>query len=252
VPVSVVIVAKNEARDIAACLESARWAEERLVVDTGSGDDTMARAAAAGARVLQHEWLGYAATKNWAFTQASHDWILSLDADERVSAELAREIRTVVQGEAPLAAYELPRRFHFQGRWLRHGGCYPDWQLRLFRRGRARYGEDLVHERLHVEGAVGRLRGALEHDSYPTLSDFLVKLDEYSTLWAQQAWGQGRRRRWYHALSLLTAFGNRYLVKGGLLDGEAGLTWALFAGLHSYFKYAKLAELERTSGGGAG
>ena len=249
-PVSVVIVAKNEARDITACLDHASWAEERLVVDTGSTDETMALAAAAGARVLQHTWLGYAATKNWAFAQARHDWILSLDADERISPELALEIPRVVQSEAPAVAYELPRRFHFQGRWMRHGGCYPDWQLRLFQRGRARYGADLVHERLQVDGAMGRLRGALEHDSYPTLSDFLVKLEEYSTLWAQQAWAQGRRRKWYHAFALQTGFASRYVLKGGFLDGRAGYTWALLAGMHSHLKYAKLAELERTSGGG--
>ena len=141
-----------------------------------------------------------------------------------------------MQSEAPAVAYELPRRFHFQGRWLRHGGCYPDWQLRLFQRGRARYGADLVHERLQVDGAMGRLRGALEHDSYPT--------------WAQQAWAQGRRRKWYHAFALQTGFASRYVLKGGFLDGRAGYTWALLAGMHSYLKYAKLAELERTSGGG--
>ncbi len=248
-PVSVVIVARNEAADIAACLHSVAWADERLVVDTGSEDATRELAAAAGARVLECEWRGYGATKNWAFTQVEGDWILSLDADERVSEELAAEIQVVVRPDTGgTLAYEMPRRFHFMGRWLRHGGCYPDWQLRLFSRGRAEYGPELVHERLKVDGAVGRLKGHLDHYSYPTLSEYLTKLDEYSTLWAQQAHARGRRGRWYHSLSLATGFAGRYVAKGGFLDGRAGLTWALLGGMHSYFKYAKLAELGRDRG----
>ena len=248
-PVSVVIVARNEAADIAACLQSVAWADERLVVDTGSEDATRELAAAAGARVVGCEWRGYGATKDWAFTQAEGDWILSLDADERVSEELAAEIQALTRADtAGTPAYEMPRRFHFMGRWLRHGGCYPDWQLRLFSRGRAEYGQELVHERLKVDGAVGRLKGHLDHYSYPTLSEYLTKLDEYSTLWAQQAHARGRRGRWYHSLSLATGFAGRYVAKGGFLDGRAGLTWALLGGMHSYFKYAKLAELGRERG----
>jgi len=249
--VSVVIVARNEAADIAACLQSVVWADERLVVDTGSEDATREVAAAEGARVLECEWRGYGATKNWAFTQAEGDWILSLDADERVSEELAAEIQAVTRPLAPgprPPAYEMPRRFHFMGRWLKHGGCYPDWQLRLFSRGRAEYGGELVHERLQVDGTVGRLRGHLDHFSYPTLSEYLAKLDEYSTLWAEQAHARGRRSRWYHSLSLPTGLAGRYALKAGFLDGRAGLTWALLGGMHSYFKYAKLAELGRDRG----
>lgn len=245
--VSVVVVAKDEAAALAACLASAAWADERLVVDTGSTDATPNLAAQAGARVLPHPWEGYAATKNWAFSQAAGEWILSLDADETVSAPLAEEIGRVLPSEAREAAFEMPRRFHFQGRWLRHGGCYPDWQLRLFRRGAAHYGDDLVHERLHVDGAVGRLQGHLEHDSYPTLSEFLAKLDEYSSLWARQAHAAGARRRARHSLSLLTGFAGRYLLKAGFLDGGPGFTWAVLAGMHSYLKYAKLGELERAA-----
>jgi glycosyltransferase involved in cell wall biosynthesis len=247
--ISVVIVAKNEAHDIAACLESAAWAEERLVVDTGSTDATPELAAAAGARVLQHEWLGYAATKDWAFGQVEGEWVLSLDADERVSEALAVELRRLAAGAPEQAAFELPRRFHFLGRWLKHGGCYPDYQLRFFRRGRARYRAELIHERLRVDGAIGRCRGHLEHYSYAGLSEYLMKLNEYSALWAEQAHAQGRRCRWRHSFSLLSAFGERYLLRGGFLDGRAGLTWALLAGLHSYFKYAKLAELSRRRAG---
>ena len=138
----------------------------------------------------------------------------------------------------------MPRRFHFMGRWLRHGGCYPDWQLRLFRRGAARYGDELVHERLQVEGTVGRLRGHLEHYSYASLSEYLAKLDEYSFLWAEQAYAAGKRGRPRH-FALLSGFSGRYLLKGGFLDGGPGFTWALLAGMHSYFKYAKLSELCR-------
>ncbi len=242
--ISVVIVAKNEAHDIAACLASAAWAEERLVVDTGSTDGTADLAAAAGARVLRHEWLGYGATKDWAFEQAESEWVLSLDADERVSEALALELRRLADATDHVA-FEIPRRFHFLGRWLKHGGCYPDCQLRFFRRGRARYGAELVHERLRVDGTTGRCRGHLEHYSYASLSEYLAKLDEYSTLWAAQAYAAGRRGRWRYSFSLLSGFGERYLLRGGLLDGRAGLTWALLAGLHSYFKYAKLAELSR-------
>jgi len=245
VSVSVVIVARDEALNIEECIASAAWADEVLVVDTGSRDATPALAQAAGARVVTREWLGYGPTKNWAFEQVHGDWILSLDADERVSQKLAGEIAAVTASEAAHAAYEMPRKFHFMGRWLRHGGCYPDRQLRLFRRGRARYGDDLVHERLEVDGSVGRLAGHLEHFSYPTLSHFLRKLDEYSTLWARQAFQRGQRSRWYCGLSLVTGFGGRYLLKRGFLDGMPGASWAVLAGFHSYLKYAKLGELER-------
>jgi glycosyltransferase involved in cell wall biosynthesis len=132
-------------------LASAAWAEERLVVDTGSTDGTAELAAAAGARVLRHEWLGYGATKDWAFEQAEGEWVLSLDADERVSEALAPELRRLADA-TDHAAFGIPRRFYFLGRWLKHGGCYPDPQLRFFRRGRARYGAELVHERLRVDG----------------------------------------------------------------------------------------------------
>ena len=246
--ISVVIVAKNEAHDIVACLESAAWAKERLVVDTGSTDATADLAAAAGARVLRHEWLGYAATKNAAFSQAQGDWVLSLDADERVSSALAQELVALARGGSDHAAFAIPRRFYFLGRWLKHGGCYPDYQLRFFRRGRASYGSELIHERLHLDGSAGHCRGHLDHHSYPTISEYLAKLDEYSTLWARQAHTAGRRGSWYHSLALLSGFGSRYLLRGGFLDGRAGLTWAVMAGLHSYFKYAKLAELSRPEG----
>lgn len=246
--VSVVIVARDEALNIEECIASAAWAEETLVVDTGSCDATTDLARAAGARVVAREWLGYGPTKNWAFEQVEGDWILSLDADERVGEKLAGEIAAVAAADVAHAAYEMPRKFYFMGRWLRHGGCYPDRQLRLFRRGRARYGEDLVHESLGVDGSVGRLQGHLEHFSYPTLSQFLQKLDEYSTLWAREAFRRGRRFRWYHALSAATGFGGRYLLKAGFLDGLPGACWAVLAGFHSYMKYAKLAELERAGG----
>ena len=255
--VSAIIVAKNEVADIAACLGSVSWAEERRVVDTGSRDATRQVAAAAGARVLEYAWLGYGATKNWAFAQAGCDWILSLDADEHVSEELAAEIQAVTATPEtrdprpetpPPVAYEMPRRFHFQGRWLKHGGCYPDWQLRLFRRGSAAYGEDLIHERLQVDGAVGRLKGHLDHFSYATQAEAVQKLDEYSGLWAQQAHAGGRRSRWYHPLSLATGFAGRYVLKAGFLDGRAGMEWAVLAARHSRLKYAKLAELERARG----
>jgi glycosyltransferase involved in cell wall biosynthesis len=243
--VSVVIVAKDEAHDIGACLRSVAWTEERLVVDTGSRDATMEAARAAGARVLEHAWGGYAATKNWAFAQTGGEWVLSLDADERVSDRLRDEIQAVTGSEARHAAYEMPRRVYFMGEWLKHGGCYPDWQLRLFRRGRASYGSELIHERLRVEGTIGRLRGHLDHYSYASEEEYLAKLEEYSSLWARQARAQGRRSRWYHPLSLVTGFAGRYVLKAGFLDGRAGLTWAALAARHSCTKYAKLAELQR-------
>ncbi len=244
--VSVVIVAKDEAAEIAACVASVAWAQERLVVvDTDSRDATRELAQQAGARVLETDWQGYGATKDWGFSQAAGEWILSLDADERVSQPLAEEIGRLAADDDAAAAFEIPRRLYFQGRWLRHGGCYPDWQLRLFRRGRAHYGPERVHERLQVAGEIGRLRGHLDHYSCSSLSEFLAKLEEYSSLWAEQAYARGARRRGGQALSLLSAFAGRYLLKAGFLDGSPGLTWALLGGMHSYFKHAKLAEMSR-------
>jgi glycosyltransferase involved in cell wall biosynthesis len=163
---SVVVVTRDEEERIRTCLESVAWADELIVIDAESQDKTAAIARELTDHVVVRPWPGYAAQKNYGLEMARGAWILSLDADETVSPALREEIQAIVERDGPRDGYEVPRRNIFWGRWVRHGGLYPDWQLRLFRRGRGRFGERAVHESARVDGAVGRLTGHLEHRSY--------------------------------------------------------------------------------------
>src|SRR5438105_13470205 len=183
---SVALVTRNEAERLRACLESVAWADEIVVVDAESEDKTATIAREFTDQVVVRPWPGYAAQKNAALDLATGRWALSLDADEVVSPELAADIRRVIAAEAPAEGYAVPRRNIFWGRWVRHGGLYPDWQVRLFRRGRGRFVERAVHESVTIDGAVGRLRGHLEHRSYRDVADFLARADRYASLAADE------------------------------------------------------------------
>jgi glycosyltransferase involved in cell wall biosynthesis len=242
---TVTVITKNEAQNLAAALESVRWADEVVVVDSESTDDTVAIARRYTDRVLVRAWPGYAAQKNFAAEQATHDWILSLDADERVSPALADEIKTLVNGTPHAAAgYRIPRvTFHF-GRWIRSTDWYPDYQLRLYDRRRARWLGRLVHESVQADGPIGRLRHELQHYAYRDISHHLQTMDRYTTLAARQMFEEGRRASWIDILVVprLTFFRN-YILRGGFRDGMAGL---VISAMNSYYvglKFAKLWEL---------
>ena len=247
---SVAVVALNEEERLRACLESVVWADELVVVDAGSSDKTVAIAREFTDRVLFRAWDGYGAQKNFALGQCHGDWVLSLDADERVSDALREEIQVTLQGGRPEVGFYLPRRNMLQGRWVRHGGFYPDWQLRLFRRGRGAFVERAVHESVRVDGPTGRLGAPLVHESYRSIGDAVVRLNRYSDLAAGELFLAG------HGGSLVDLlvrpvwrFVSMYVLRAGFLDGWRGL---VLAGLHAHYVFLRAAKVrERRWGRGS-
>lgn len=236
---SAIVIAQNEAANIGACLDSVAFADERIVVDGGSRDDTVSIAEARGARVVSHAFAGFGAQKNFALSLASGDWVLSIDADERVSSALAQAIQHVIA--APRAdAYEMPRLSSFCGRPMRHSGWYPDYVLRLFRRGAARFSDDAVHERVVCDGAVARLGEPLLHAPVLRLEDALSRMDRYSTANAEMMMAAGRRV-WFATgiVRGLYAFFSTYVLRGGFLDGREGFLLAVANAEGTYYKYMK-------------
>lgn len=240
--ISAVLITKNEEAALPACLRSLGWVDEIVVLDAASSDRTREIAARHGARVFEsNEWPGFGPQKNRAIALASGDWILSIDADERVSPELAAEIRGALDGAAGIAAFEMPRSSSYCGRAIRHSGWWPDHVCRLFRRGRARFSDDLVHERLVTEGKVARLSGVLLHESFVDLEDVLDKVNRYSSLGAQQLAAAGRRGSLAAALAHgLVAFVRTYVIRAGFLDGREGFMLAVSNAEGAYYKYLKL------------
>jgi glycosyltransferase involved in cell wall biosynthesis len=242
---SVAIVALNEEERLRACLESVAWADELVVVDSGSSDKTVAIAREFTDRVLFHAWEGYGAQKNFTLGLCHGDWLLSLDADERVSEPLRAEIVATLAADPPPAGFAIPRQNFFQGVWIRHGGWYPDYQLRLFRRGRGTFTTSAVHESVRVEGAVGRLRAPLVHQSYRGIEDFVARANRYSELAARQLAAAGRGGSLVDLL-LRPAwrFVSMYLLRGGFLDGGRGLTLAALYAHYVFLRAAKVRELQ--------
>jgi glycosyltransferase involved in cell wall biosynthesis len=246
---SVFVIALDEAERIRACLESVAWADEIVVVDSGSSDKTVAIAREFTDRVLFHAWEGYGAQKNFAVGLCSGDWVLSLDADERVSDALRAEIAATLAAGPAEVGFRIPRQNFFQGAWVRHGGWYPDYQLRLFRRGQGRFTERAVHESARVDGPVGRLRSPLVHQSYRGIEDFVARANRYSDLAARQLLSEGRGGS---LVDLLVRpawrFASMYVLQTGFLDGGRGLTLALLYAHYVYLRAAKVREL-RAAGG---
>jgi glycosyltransferase involved in cell wall biosynthesis len=244
-PLSVTVITRNAERSLDACLESVAFADEILVVDSGSTDATLEIAHRRGARVLRQDWLGYGKQKQFAATQAANRWILSIDADERVTPQLHDAITAVLRAPK-YHAYEMPRCNRFMGRWLRHGEGYPDWSLRLYDREHARWSDDVVHEKVVTSGSVGKLRGDLLHESEEGIADYLDKQNHYTTLQAERMYQRGKRAS---AAKLLFSpplrFVKFYVVRGGFLDGVPGLVHIVIGCFNSFSKYAKLNALQR-------
>ncbi len=242
--VTVTVITLNEIAHIDACLASARWADEVLVVDSGSTDGTPDRARALGARVIEHEWLGYAAQKNLAASAAAHDWIFSLDADERVTPELAADVRSAADANDGTAGYRMPRVTRYLGRWIRTTDWYPDYQLRLYDRRRAQWPPRLVHESVRADGPVGYLRHELQHYAYRDLSHHHDVMDRYTTLAARQMHEAGRRASFGDLLlHPPAAFARNYLLRRGFLDGAPGLIISAMNAHYVLLKFAKLWSL---------
>jgi glycosyltransferase involved in cell wall biosynthesis len=240
-----VIITKNAARQLAECLDSVGFADEVVVVDSGSTDDTATLAVQRGARVIQKEWLGFGRQKQFAVEAARHDWVLCLDADERVSDTLRANI--VAALAAPAAqAYAMPRCNRFMGRWLRHGEGYPDWSLRLFDRRYGRWSDDAVHEKVVTDAPAARLEGDLLHDSAESLHNYLEKQNRYTTLAAEALRQTGKRSGVAPMLvSPLARFIKFYFLRLGFLDGAPGLVHICIGCYNSFSKYAKLLALQR-------
>ena len=237
---AVVIVAKNEAARIGDCIASAKFADEVLVLDSGSSDQTVQIAEAAGARVVVTDWPGYGPQVARGFSLATSDWVLSLDADERIPAKLQAEIRTAIRAGAN-DGYRIPRWSEFCGKVMHHGGWRPDRTLRLGRRAKSGFTADFLHAHMTVDGPVGDLDESLIHHSYPDVHDVLEKLDRYSSGSARDMHSRGRSASLAKAIGHgLFAFVRTYLLKLGFLDGRHGLMLAIYNAEYAYYKYVKL------------
>ncbi len=246
-PLSAVLITLNAAPQIEACLRSLAFCDEIVVVDSGSTDGTAELAAGLGARVMQAEWRGFGPQKQFAVEQAAHDWVLCIDADERVSEPLREGLLAVLSAPA-LAAYRFARRNRFMGRYLKHGEGYPDWSLRLFDRRVARWSDDAVHEKVLASGEIGTLQGDLLHDSAESLETYLAKQNRYSSLAANAALASGKRATvWHLLLSPLLRFVKFYFLRLGLLDGLPGLVHILVGCAASCAKYAKMLAFQRSA-----
>ena len=249
--ISVTIITKDEARNIRDCLESVRWADEIVVVDSGSTDETLRICQGYQARVYQEEWTGFSRLKNSAIEKTRNDWVLSLDADERVSPELREEIPRVLEREPSLDGYFMARKNFFLGRWIKRCGWYPDYNLRLFRKGRGRFLERAVHERVEIQGRTGTLKHPLIHDTYHSLSDFFLRMDRYSTLAAQEMHAQGKKDR-FRDLFFRPPFTflQMYLLRAGFLEGYCGFLLSVLYSYYTFAKYSKLRELKERGNAG--
>lgn len=235
---SAIVITKNEAANIGECLDSLAFCDERIVVDCGSSDATVQIARGKGARVEFYEWSGDGPQRNYALSLATGAWVLNLDADERVPPALAAEIKGALAGAAD--AFEFPRLNSFCGRPIRHSGWYPDYVLRLFRRGKGRFKEVSVHTRLVCDGPIGRLRQPLVHYAMPTLEAALGRVNAYSTARAQMMVEAGRRVTFLSGLGHgLFAFFRSYILRGGFLDGADGFLIAVITAETSYYPYMK-------------
>jgi glycosyltransferase involved in cell wall biosynthesis len=242
--VTATVITFNEAANIGAALESVRWADEIVVVDAESTDNTVEIARRYTDKVIVRPWPGYVAQKNFAAAQASHDWILSLDADERVAPPLAEEIQTVLRAASDTAGYRVPRVAFHLGRWIHSTDWYPDYQLRLYDRRRAQWTGRYVHESVRADGPVAQLSGELQHYAFRDIAHHVQTMDRYTTLAAQQMFEDGRRAGWIDILVTprLTFFRN-YVLRGGFRDGIAGLIISAMNAYYVGLKFAKLWEL---------
>ena len=246
---SVTIITLNAAATLRQCLESVAWADEIIVVDSGSTDATRSIAEKSGARIIHNDWPGYGAQKNFAVAQASHNWVLSLDADEWLSAELTHSIRALMKGIPPQHAYACKRCNRFMGRWLRHGEGYPDTILRLFDRRHAAWSTDVIHEHVvcatPVGSPIGILSGDLMHESEAGLAAYLAKQNRYTSLQAAVLHQRGKRANLLQLLfSPPLRFIKFYFIRLGFMDGVPGLVHIAIGCFNSFTKYAKLREIE--------
>jgi glycosyltransferase involved in cell wall biosynthesis len=245
VKISAVLITHNEEDKVEdALLSLSGIVSEIIVVDSQSTDGTVKIVRKYTELVFERKWTNFADQKNFANGRASFPWILSLDADERLSSELRAELEALAAEEPSLSAFSIPRRVFYLGRWIRHSGWYPDRKIRLFRKDKAVWEGPYIHESLVVEGEVGRLQGAIHHFTYRNIGEHLARINRFSDLGAQKLYASRKKCRWYH-LAILpgTRFVKSYVLKLGVLDGFAGLVISVLNGYAAFVRYAKLREI---------
>jgi glycosyltransferase involved in cell wall biosynthesis len=243
--ISATIITLNEEENIQAAIETLSFADEIIVVDSESTDRTVEIARQFTEKVFTQKFLGYAGQKNFAANQSTHDWIFNLDADERITPELANEIERFKTGNKPdVVALEMPRKVFYLGKWIKHSGWYPDHKIRLYNRQHASWQGDYVHESVKPNGKVERLTGDILHFTVRNASDHHLRIDRYTTLAAKEAFHKGQRASYFSiALSPITTFIKTFFFKRGFLDGIQGLAIAYFAAQYVFLKQLKLREL---------
>ena len=243
--ISVVIITYNEESKIEGALKSVqKIADEIILVDSFSSDDTIKIASKYTPHTFCRKWTNYADQKNFANGKAVFPWILSLDADERLSPELAEEIARLKETEPECAAYSMPRQVWYLGKWIRFSGWYPDRKTRLFRKDLSRWEGEFVHESLLVDGRTEKLKGSLHHFTYRDIRDHLERINQFSTLGAKKLFARNKKCRWYHlVLYPISRFVKSYILKRGFLDGFPGLVISIFNGYAIFVRYAKLREI---------
>ena len=249
VPISVILIVCNEAKQIRRCLESVMWADEIIVVDSGSEDDTVTIARSYNAKVVSHVWEGYVKQRRFALSQASNNRVLVIDADEVVSEELRGSIQSITE-DSSFNGYTMLRLNHFWGKSIRYCGWYPDRVLRFFRKDRASLPDVSIHEGFDIEGETGFLEGYLLHYSYDSLSDYFEKMNRYTSLEVadKQERLSKKRLHWYDLVfHSLSRFFRMYVIRKGFLDGFTGLVVCLVSSLYLFVLYAKMWEAQRES-----
>ncbi len=241
IPISVTIITLNEENNIAACLDTVSWADEIIVVDALSNDQTCAIARRYTDKIYQRHWSGPGVQKQYALSLASHEWVLSIDADERVTEELRQEIHDAAVSSRPVSAYKIRRRSFMYGAWLRYGGLDNDWQIRLFRKAQVSFPPVAVHEGVQVKGTVGELQGVLLHYTYPTVSHHVYKMDRESS---GEAEGMAKFSIPHLFLSPLSKFIRMYFFQKGFLDGMRGFIWCSLSAWYNFLRDLKVWERE--------
>jgi len=244
---SVIIITYNEQDNIRGCLESVKWSDEIVIVDAFSSDRTVEIAREFTPKVFQSKWTNFSQQKNLALGKASNEWLLNIDADERVTPELNEEILATINSRSQsYNGYYIARRNHYLGKWIRHCGWYPDYKLRLFRREKGKFNERMVHESVLVEGKKGHLKSCLNHYSYKDFSDHLRRIDKFTSLAAEEMFTKGKKGRIFDLLFRPPVkFINMYLIKRGYLDGAYGFIVSIMGSFYVFMKYLKLWQLSR-------
>lgn len=243
---SAVIITKNEEANIRRCLESVKFADEMIVIDSSSTDKTVAIAQELGARVFTTDWKGYGAAKQEGVEKATGEWIISIDADEQIPSTLAQEIKNRIESSNGIAGFYVKRKTNFLGRWILHCGWYPDYVLRLFQKNKGRFDNAYIHEKVVTDGDVGYLSGELLHFSYPDLESYLTKFNSYTTMGAEEAHKQGRKAGWFDILIRPpVSFIKHYIANQGFRDGIEGFILSSLSATAVLVKYAKLRTMQK-------